>query len=146
MSHAIDRFSVVHFLKGCFFVMEFALEPHLATPSAPALGLAICGLAPTGSLEVRIFTKGEVDKYHRSVPAGMFADGGLHEIAVSFSRESWTITYYLDQKCMSTQPYNDYGSGEMPTFGCRSRTTLRQHWRGTRSLRQHYGRLHLLCA
>ncbi len=49
----------------------------------------------------------------------MFADGGLHEIAVSISRESHTIKFYLDKKIMSTHTYvsdNGDGSGEMPTF------------------------------
>ncbi len=53
-------------------------------------------------------------------PAGMFADGGLHEIAVSMSRKSYIITFYLDQKIMSTHSYVDdnryYDSGQMPTF------------------------------
>jgi hypothetical protein len=98
--------------------MDFALEPNSATPSTPTLRLGICASGPTGSLSVRIYTKGEIET-HGSVPVGMFADGGLHEIAVSVSRKSHTITYYLDQKIMSTQSYvydNGYSSGEMPTF------------------------------
>ncbi len=65
-----------------------------------------------------IVANGEIE-YHGSVPVGVFADGGLHEIAVSISRKSHTITYYLDQKIMSTHTYvldNGYGSGKMPTF------------------------------
>jgi hypothetical protein len=49
----------------------------------------------------------------------MFADGGLHEIAVSISRQSHTVTFYLDQKIMSTHTYvsdNGVYRGEMPTF------------------------------
>jgi hypothetical protein len=49
----------------------------------------------------------------------MFSDGGLHEIAVSISRESYTITFYLDQQIMSTRSYvsdSGDGSGEMPIF------------------------------
>ncbi len=57
--------------------------------------------------------------YYDSVPVGMFADGSLHEIAMSISRKSHAITFYLDQKIMSTHSYiydNYYGSTEMPTF------------------------------
>jgi hypothetical protein len=58
--------------------------------------------------------------YYDSVPVGMFADGGLHEIAVSISRKRQEMTFYLDMKVMSTYSYvddNGYTSGEMPTFG-----------------------------
>jgi hypothetical protein len=98
--------------------MEFALEPNSAT----ALGLSICGLTPRGSLEVRIGnTKKKEIEFHPNVPVGMFADGGLHEIAVSISRKSHTITFYLDQRIMNTISYvsgNGDGSIEidMPTF------------------------------
>jgi hypothetical protein len=99
------------------------LEPNSTTP---ALGLQICGNTQIGSLEVRFFTKkGEVVEVesHRSVPVGMFADGGLHEIAVSISRKSHTITFYLDQSIMSTDMNTHtyvydigYGNGEMFTL------------------------------
>jgi hypothetical protein len=115
MSHDIDRFSVVHFLEGCFLSILFTLEPHSATPSTPTSGLCLCGWASTGTLG---FTQ-EFEHYPGSTSVGMFADGGLHEIAVSISRESRTITYYLDQKVMSTQSFvsdNGDGSGKMPTF------------------------------
>ncbi len=119
MIHDNDRFSVFHFLtEGCFLTILFALEPKSATPSTPTLGLAICGVTPAGFLQVCILTNGE-EELHESVPAGMFADGGLHEIAVSISRKSHTVTFYLDQKIMRTYTYvynNGYGSEEMPTF------------------------------
>jgi hypothetical protein len=49
----------------------------------------------------------------------MFADGGVHEVAVSISRKSHTVTFYLDQKIMSTHSYMYdiyFGSIELPTF------------------------------
>ena len=98
--------------------MLFALEPDSATPSTPTFGLAICGNTQLGSLILRILTKGEV-LLDVSVPVGMFADGGSHEIAVSISQKSHTVTYYLDQKIMNTHSYvsnNGDGIGEMPTF------------------------------
>jgi hypothetical protein len=79
--------------------MDFVLEPNSATPSTLTLGLAICGHAPRGSLEVRISNTEGIIEYHPSVPVRMFADGGLHEIAEPYCH---TITYYLDQKTMNT--------------------------------------------
>ncbi len=58
-------------------------------------------------------------EFYDGVPVGMFADGGLHEIAVSIFRKSHEITFYLDQKTLSTHSYvddNDYSSRKMPTF------------------------------
>jgi hypothetical protein len=98
--------------------MLFALEPDSATPSTPTFGLVICGNTQLGSLIVRILTKGKV-LLDISVPVGMFADGGSHEIAVSISRKSHTVTYFLDQKIMNKHSYvsnNGDGIGEMPTF------------------------------
>ena len=98
--------------------MLFALEPNSAIPSTPTLEMQMCAYTPTGYLLVKIIRNGEVEN-HLGAPVGMFADGGLHEIAVSISRKSHTITYYLDQKIMSTNTYvydNGYGSGGMPTF------------------------------
>jgi hypothetical protein len=94
--------------------MEFALEPKSVTPSNPQLALSICGFMPTGFLQIRIHTIGTI-KYHASVPVGMFADGGVHEIAVSISRKKQEITYYLDQKIMSTTSYV-YDEIPMPMF------------------------------
>jgi hypothetical protein len=98
--------------------MLFALEPNSATPATPTFGLAICGYTQLGSLIIRILTNGKVE-IHVSRPVGMFADGGLHEIALSISRKNHTVTFYLDQKIMNTHSYvsdNGDGSGEMPTF------------------------------
>ncbi len=98
--------------------MLFALEPNSATPSTPTLGLQLCGNQPAGSLYFQILRKDEVRLYN-GVPKGMFADGGLHELALSISRKNHAITFYLDQKIMSTHSYvddNGYSSGEMPTF------------------------------
>jgi hypothetical protein len=97
--------------------MDFTLEPKSDTPSNPQLVLSICGYMSTGYLQVRIYTKGDAT-YLGSAAVGMFADGGLHEIAVSISRKSQEITYYLDQKIMSTDSYV-YDNGEtiaMPMF------------------------------
>jgi hypothetical protein len=97
--------------------MDFPIEPNSATPSTPTLKLCIGGFTPIGSLHVSIITK-DTMVFNGFGPC-KFADGGLHEIAVSISRKSHSITYYLDQKLLSTRTYvSDYGdgSGEMPTF------------------------------
>jgi hypothetical protein len=85
--------------------MFFALdEPNLATPSTTTLGLQLCGNSPVSSLFLRVLRNGEWF-FLDSDPVGMFANGGLHEIAVSISRKShaFTFTFYLDQKIMSTR-------------------------------------------
>jgi hypothetical protein len=104
--------------EGCFLTMLFALEPNSAAPTTPTLGLQLCGSPPAGSLFLKILRNAE-SEFLDSVPVGMFADGGLHEIAISISRKSHAITFYLDQKIMSTHSYiydNYYGSKDMPTF------------------------------
>jgi hypothetical protein len=105
--------------EGCFLTLFFALEPNSATPSTPTLGMQLCGNPSVGRFFFRILTNGKREIYE-GVPAGMFADGGLHEIDVSISRKSYVITFYLDQKIMSKHSYaydhGYYGSGEMPTF------------------------------
>jgi hypothetical protein len=114
-----DRFFHLPLPEGCFLTVLFALEPNSATPSTPILGLQVCGATPAGSLYFQILRKDEIDFYYASVPVGIFADGDLHEIAVSITRKSHAITFYLDQKIMSTHSYaddNGYSSGEMPTF------------------------------
>jgi hypothetical protein len=82
------------------------------------LGLQLCGNLPAGSLYFEILKNGEWEFYN-GVAVGMFADGGLHEIAMSTSRTSHEITFYLDRKIMSTHLYGSdsyYGSVEIPTF------------------------------